>query len=50
VPGEILYEADRLESLFFAGYDPHFEGDEPQRVQQKGRESLRDRCDSLSIL
>jgi hypothetical protein len=22
VPGEILYEADRLESLFFAGYDP----------------------------
>ena len=29
VPGEILYEADRLESLFFAGYDPHFEGDEP---------------------
>jgi len=20
---------DRLESLFFAGYDPHFEGDEP---------------------
>ena len=29
VPGEVLYEADRLESLFFAGYDPHFEGDEP---------------------
>jgi hypothetical protein len=29
VPGEILYEADRLESLFFAGYDPQFEGDEP---------------------
>ena len=29
VPGEILYEADRLERLFFAGYDPHFEGDEP---------------------
>jgi hypothetical protein len=29
VPGEILYEADRLESLFFAGYDPHFEGGEP---------------------
>jgi hypothetical protein len=29
VPGEILSEADRLESLFFAGYDPHFEGDEP---------------------
>jgi hypothetical protein len=29
VPGRILYEADRLECLFFAGYDPHFEGDEP---------------------
>jgi hypothetical protein len=28
VPGGVLYEADRLESLFFAGYDPHFEGDE----------------------
>jgi hypothetical protein len=29
VPGEIPYEADRLESLFFAGYYPHFEGHEP---------------------
>ena len=29
VPAEVLYEADRLERLFFAGYDPHFEGDEP---------------------
>ena len=29
VPGEVLYEADRLECLFFAEYDPHFEGDEP---------------------
>ncbi len=29
VPGEILYEAGRLECLFFSGYDPHFEGDEP---------------------
>ena len=29
VPGEVLYEADRLECLFFAGYDPHFEGNEP---------------------
>ena len=29
VPGEVLYEADRLECLFFAGYDPHFDGDEP---------------------
>ena len=29
VPGDILREAERLECLFFAGYDPHFEGDEP---------------------
>jgi hypothetical protein len=29
VPGEVLYEADRLECLFFEGYDPHFDGDEP---------------------
>jgi hypothetical protein len=28
-PGKILYDADRLETLFFCGYDPHFEGDEP---------------------
>ena len=29
VPGEVLFEADRLECLLFLGYDPHFEGDEP---------------------
>lgn len=29
IPGSILHEADRLECLFFARYDPHFEGDEP---------------------
>jgi hypothetical protein len=29
IPNEILEEADRLECLMFAGYDPHFEGDEP---------------------
>ena len=29
VPGRILYEADRLETEFFCGYDPIFEGDEP---------------------
>ena len=29
VPGRILSEADRLECLFFAGFDPHFDGDEP---------------------
>lgn len=29
VPGEVLAEAARLECLLFAGYDPHFDGDEP---------------------
>jgi hypothetical protein len=29
VTGEVLYAAERLECLLFAGYDPHFDGDEP---------------------
>ena len=29
VPGDVLYDAQRLESMLFAGYDCHFEGDEP---------------------
>jgi len=29
VPDGVLLEAHRLESLFFDGYDPYFEGDEP---------------------
>ncbi len=29
VPSKILHDAGRLECLFFCGYDPHFEGDEP---------------------
>jgi hypothetical protein len=29
VPGNVLFEADRLECQLFAGYDPVFEGDEP---------------------
>src|SRR3954449_6219647 len=28
IPGNILFEADRLECQFFAGYDPSFDGDE----------------------
>ena len=28
VPGSVLYEADRLECLFFGRFDPHFKGDE----------------------
>ena len=33
VPGEILSEADRLECLFFSGFDPHFEGNEPPGLE-----------------
>src|SRR5207302_9937154 len=29
IPGDILFEADRLECQLFAGYDPKFAGDEP---------------------
>jgi len=29
VPEDVLFQADRLECLVFAGYDPYFEGDEP---------------------
>ena len=29
IPGEILFEADRLDRQLFAGYDPKFDGDEP---------------------
>src|SRR5262245_45810244 len=29
VPDAVICEASRLESLFFSGYDPHFDGDEP---------------------
>jgi hypothetical protein len=29
VPEEVVVEAQRLESLVFAGYDSYFEGDEP---------------------
>jgi hypothetical protein len=28
-PGDILFEADRLECQLFAGYDPKFDSDEP---------------------
>jgi hypothetical protein len=29
IPGTIIADADRLESLLFSGYDPYFEGNEP---------------------
>jgi hypothetical protein len=29
IPGDVLFEADRLECQLFSGYDPSFDGDEP---------------------
>ena len=29
IPGTVIADADRLESLLFGGYDPYFAGDEP---------------------
>ncbi len=29
VPGDVMWEAGRLERLLFNGHDPHFKGDEP---------------------
>ena len=29
IPGNVFFEADRLECMLFVGYDPSFEGDEP---------------------
>jgi hypothetical protein len=29
IPGDILFEAERLECQLFAGYAPNFDGDEP---------------------
>jgi hypothetical protein len=29
IPGDVLFEADRLECQLFGGYDPKFDGDEP---------------------
>jgi len=29
VPDSVIYEASRLQSLFFSGYDPHVKGDDP---------------------
>lgn len=29
IPGDVLSTADRLECMFFMGYDPYFDGNEP---------------------
>ncbi|MFC1610363.1 hypothetical protein ACFL6C_05345 [Myxococcota bacterium] len=28
-PGKVIADADRMESMLFGGYDPHFDGNEP---------------------
>ena len=32
VPGNVLFETDRLECQLYAGYDPYFEGLEPPEL------------------
>ena len=32
IPGDLLYETDRLECQLYAGYDPYFEGAEPPEL------------------
>ncbi len=32
IPGNVLFEADRLECQLVAGYDPTFHGDEPPEL------------------
>ena len=32
VPADVPRDAERLECLLFAGYDPYFEGEEPPRL------------------
>jgi len=28
-PGEVLAKADRMETILFSGYDPYYDGEEP---------------------
>ncbi len=34
--GDVLYQADRLETMLLMGYDPYFEGDEPPGLSDWG--------------
>jgi hypothetical protein len=40
VPDAVVLEAHRLESLFFDGYDPYFEGDEPPGFVERTKQSV----------
>ena len=45
-PGEVLAKADRMEMILFAGYDPYFEGHEPDT---KVIVSIKDVVDEMDV-
>jgi Uncharacterised protein family (UPF0158) len=45
-PGEVLAKADRMETILFAGYDPYFEGNEPDT---KVVVSIKDVVDEMDV-
>ena len=45
-PGEVLAKADRMEMILFAGYDPYFEGHEPD---SKVIVSIKDVVDEMDV-
>jgi len=45
-PGEVLAKADRMEMILFAGYDPYFEGHEPD---SKVIASIKDVVDGMDV-
>jgi hypothetical protein len=49
VPDRVLPEADRLESLFFDGYDPYFEGDDSRPLDRKGQSGAQQSQDKARL-
>src|SRR2546425_7692683 len=47
VPDTVIYEASRLESLLFSGYDPRFEGDGPPGLCSC-KPNVIETCDGLT--
>jgi hypothetical protein len=43
VPADVLLDAQRLECLFFSGYDPNFDGDEPPAFERDFMQRRQDR-------
>lgn len=46
-PGDVLAKADRMETILFAGYDPYFEGEEPDT---KAIVSIKDVVNEMDVL